>query len=266
MNKHPFDGPVSELLRQTANEIIMPRFRTLAEHEIKEKSPGELVTIADTESEDRLSEGLATILPEARIVGEEATAADPALLNDLGNGTIWLIDPIDGTTNFSEGTTPFGIMIALVTDGETEAGWLYNPVTNRLCHAHRRNGAYVDGEPIAGRTTGQTPPVAALAMHFLPPERRADLEERAKNRLTVVPIPRCAAEQYPRLALGENDISLFERTLPWDHAPGALFLEEAGGKTARPNGDRYRAVEMRPGLLSAATPELWDIAAEVLVN
>lgn len=263
---HPLHPRVSALLRDVAARIVMPRFRTLAAHEISEKSPGQIVTIADGESEERLSDGLANLLPEARVVGEEACSADPALLEALGDGAVWLIDPIDGTTNFSEGITPFALMIALLVDGDAEAGWIYDPVADRLCHAHRGHGAFVDGERIAARPTGADKPVAALAMHYLPPDRRADLEARAAGKLTVVPIPRCAGEQYPRLALGENDISLFEKAWPWDHAPGALFLSEAGGRTARLDGTPYRPADLRHGLLSAASPTLWDKAWEVLVK
>lgn len=261
---HPLDAPVAALLRETAAAVVMPRFRALAAHEIQEKSPGDYVTVADHESEARIVEGLAALLPEANILGEEAAAADPALIDGLGSGLDWVIDPIDGTTNFSEGITPFALMVALIADGETEAGWIYDPVKDRMCHAHRGHGAFVDGERIAARPTGAEPPIAALAMHFLTPERRADIEARAAGRLAVAAIPRCAGEQYPRLALGENDVSLFERALPWDHAPGALFLEEAGGRTARPDGSRYRVTDRRPGLLSAASPQLWDYAALVL--
>jgi len=79
----------------------------------------------------------------------------------------------------------------------------------------------------------------------------------------LVDIPRCAAEQYPRLVLGDNDVSVFERTLPWDHAAGVLFLNEAGGKAARPDGSAYRVDDYdRPGLLGAASPRLWDGLAE----
>ena len=79
----------------------------------------------------------------------------------------------------------------------------------------------------------------------------------------LVDIPYCAAEQYPRLALGIDDVSLFERTLAWDHAAGALWLNEAGGRAARPDGSAYRVDEWgRPGLLGAASPALWDGLAE----
>jgi len=261
---HRLDGPVCALLRKTAIDIVLPRFQSLAAHEIAEKAPGDIVTVADKESEARLSEGLANLLPAARIVGEEASSADPELLEGIDSGRVWLIDPIDGTTNFSEGITPFALMIALVVEGETEAGWIYDPVTLRMCHAHRGHGAFVDGKRIAAKGTGENLPVTALGMHFLAIERRADLEARAKGKLVIVPIPRCAGEQYPRLALGQNDISLFERALPYDHAPGALFLAEAGGKTARPDGSAYCLSDRRPGLLSAASPALWDLAAGIL--
>jgi fructose-1,6-bisphosphatase/inositol monophosphatase family enzyme len=79
----------------------------------------------------------------------------------------------------------------------------------------------------------------------------------------LVDIPRCAAEQYPRLVLGQNDVSIFERTLPWDHAAGVLFLNEAGGKAARPDGSPYRVDDYaRPGMIGAATPALWEELAE----
>ena len=78
----------------------------------------------------------------------------------------------------------------------------------------------------------------------------------------VVDIPRCAAEQYPRLVLGENDVSIFERTLPWDHAAGVLFVNEAGGKAARPDGSPYRVDEDRTGLIGAASPALWEELAQ----
>ena len=59
--------------------------------------------------------------------------------------------------------------------------------------------------------------------------------------------------------LGENDITIFERTLAWDHAAGVLLLNEAGGKVARPDGQPYRVDEhQRPSLIGAASPALWD--------
>lgn len=258
------DQGVSKLLRRVGEEIILPRFGDLAAHHVSEKTPGELVTIVDHEAEHRLTEGLMRLHPDARVVGEEAVAADPEHLKDLGRGSVWLVDPLDGTANFVSGRTPFAIMVALLNDGVTEAAWILDPVSGRQCSAFRGRGSYVDGKPLHARPTGAVLPIAALATHFLPQPMRHDIECRAQGRFEIAPIPRCAGEQYPRVVNGTNDVALFWRTLPWDHAPGALFVEEAGGHVARPDGSPYRAAEDKPGLLAAASPRLWDEAAAIL--
>jgi len=255
---------VAALMRQVAADVVMPRYRNLAADEIIEKAADELVTIADRESELRLQEGLARLLPEAGIVGEEACAANPALVDQLGHGLNWLIDPIDGTSNFAAGKPPFGLMIALVDGGETLAGWMLDPLTDRLCHATRGKGATINGEPVRARESGAPLPVAGLSLLFVRPEDRQGLIDRAAGKLQMADIPRCAAEQYPRVVLGVNDLALFERTLPWDHAPGALFLNEAGGRVARPDGSPYRVDDDRKGMIAAASPAMWDRAAAIL--
>ncbi|MFX8758791.1 hypothetical protein ABTM54_19375, partial [Acinetobacter baumannii] len=87
---------------------------------------------------------------------------------------------------------------------------------------------------LVSRTTGQQPPVAAISLVFADPVRRAALQSHIAPHYTLVDIPRCAAEQYPRIVTGINDVSIFERTLAWDHAAGVLFVNEAGGRAARP--------------------------------
>ncbi len=260
----PITIAVEMLLRDVAARIVMPRFRTLAATDMIEKSPGELVTIADRESESRLAEGLSEILREALIIGEEASESNPSLLETVGNGLVWLIDPIDGTSNFAEGKAPFALMIALLNNGVREGGWIYDPVANRFCHAMRGKGAFVDHIAVTARETGEVTPLAALATGFMTPEKRADVEARAAGELTIVAIPRCAGEQYPRLVLGQNDVALFERTLPWDHGAGALFLEEAGGVIRRNDGSVYLTGDSGTGLLGAASERLWDDAARIL--
>jgi len=255
---------VAVLMEQVAAEVVLPRYRNLAAHEVEEKSAGELVTIADRESELRLNEGLARLLPEAGLVGEEACAADPALVNKLSSGLNWLVDPIDGTGNFAAGKAPFGIMIALVDGGETQAGWLFDPLSGRLCHAARGKGATIDGEPVRAKESGAPLPIAGLSLLFVDPQARQGLIDRATSRLEMVDIPRCAAEQYPRIVLGVNDLAMFERTLPWDHAPGALFVTEAGGRVARPDGTPYRPDQTGTGMIAAASPAMWERAAAIL--
>jgi fructose-1,6-bisphosphatase/inositol monophosphatase family enzyme len=261
---HALYDPVIELMRRVAAEVVMPRFRALAEHEIIEKTPGDLVTVADRESEVRLTEGLHALDPAARVIGEEAVSADASLLEGIGEGRVWIVDPIDGTHNFAAGQAPFGLMIALVIDGDAEAAWLLDPITGRVCHASRGGGAFVNGERVAARETGADRPIASLATLFMTVEERERVTALAAPHFELVPIPRCAAEQYPRLCLGVNDVSVFRRTLPWDHAPGALFLNEAGGRAARWDGTPYRVGDGMTGMLAASSPKMWERAAAIL--
>ena len=254
---------VHALMREATERAILPRWRQLAAHQITAKETGgtlpDVVTVADHEAEAILAQGLARLLPEAAIVGEEACAADPLVFDRLGRELCWIVDPLDGTNNFAAGQAPFGIFVALAEGGEAVAGWIYDCLGGRFCHVARGGGAFVDGERVFARETGADPPVAANSLIYMQPERRKVVRAAIEPHYSLVDIPRCAAEQYPRLVLGENDVAIFERTLPWDHAAGALFVNEAGGKVARPDGAPYRVDEWnRPGLIGAASVRLWD--------
>ncbi|MGK2912402.1 MAG: inositol monophosphatase family protein [Sphingobium sp.] len=261
---HALYRSVATLMETVAAEVVLPRYQNLAAHEIEEKAADDYVTIADKESELRLYDGLSKILPEAGIIGEEATAADPTVLDRVGHGLNWIIDPIDGTGNFAAGRAPFGIMVGLVDNGIIQAGWILDPLTGRLCHAVLGGGAFIDEERISARESGAEKPIAALAVYFMTDEQRAEIAVRAEGKFTLVDIPRCAAEQYPRLVLGQNDVSLFERSLPWDHAAGALLLNESGAKLSRRDGTPYVVGDNKRGLLGAASPRMWDLAARIL--
>jgi len=262
----PLHEEVSALMRGVAADVVMPRFRTLADAEIATKSAGEVVTIVDREAELRLYDGLAALGLGARILGEEAAEEDPALLDNVGDGLVWLVDPLDGTANFAAGRAPFGMMIALVENGSTVAGWMLDPLSGRMCDAVRGMGATCDGAVVRARPTGALRPRAALGTHFLGPDRRARVHAQADLHLDVVPVPRCAAESYPRLVFGEDDAALFQRILPWDHAAGALFVTEAGGMVTHWDGSPWRVGGPGIGVLAAASPRLWERAADVLLS
>lgn len=262
----PLDEEILSLMRFASERAILPRFRNLAEGEIVEKAEDDLVTVADRQTEQFLTEALDRLQPGVPVVGEEAVHADPSLMERL-DGPCWIVDPIDGTHNFAHGKAPFGIMIALADAGETVAGWIYDPLTGRFCHSRRGEGAWIGEDRVTARATGETPPVAAISVIFLDEDRRKAVNEYVAPHYRVVETPRCAAEQYPRLALGTNDVSFFERTLAWDHAAGALWVNEAGGKIARPDGSPYRVDEPdRTGMIGAASPALWDGLAELYEN
>ena len=264
MSANGLHGDMLALLREVTATVIMPRYRKLADHEITAKLADDVVTIADHESEAMLAEGLARIA-DIPIVGEEAAFADDSVFDRL-TGDCWIVDPLDGTRNFARGQAPFGILVAMAQGGEAHSGWIFDCLTGRFCHAERGKGAFVDGARIGARPTGQARPVAAISLIFMDGARREAVKQAAAG-YALVDVPYCAAEQYPRLALGENDLSIFERTLPWDHAAGALWLNEAGGKVARPDGSPYRVDDwQRKGLIGAASPALWDDMAERLAG
>ncbi len=253
------DRQIETLMKRVTQEVILPRFQNLAKGEIIEKASDDLVTIADREAEVMLAEGLAAIDSRPAIVGEEAVHADPSITDAL-SGDCWIIDPIDGTHNFAHGQPPFGIIIARSSGGLCQSGWILDCLSGRFCSAHLGKGAQVNGDTMASQPTGAgAKPIAAISMMFLTEEQQDMVNRTIAPYYDLVDIPRCAAEQYPRLALGQNDVSSFKRTLPWDHAAGILWLNEAGGKAARVDGTEYRVDEPdKPGLIGASSPEIFD--------
>ncbi len=256
-DERALDTAVLALIRKASEEAILPHYRTLEADQITDKASDDVVTVADHASEAILTEGLAKLEPGIAIVGEEAAFADRAVLDGL-KGECWIVDPLDGTNNFARGKPPFGILIARASGGFARSGWIYDCLTGRFCSVHEDGGAFIDGERIQARESGETPPVAAISLVFMHDAQRDAVKAQVAPHYRLVDIPRCAAEQYPRLALGINDVSIFQRTLAWDHAAGALWLNEAGGKVARPNGSPYRVDDERTGMLGASSPRLWD--------
>jgi fructose-1,6-bisphosphatase/inositol monophosphatase family enzyme len=174
---------------------------------------------------------------------------------------------LDGTNNFAAGKPPFGVLLALAEHGQCVAGWIYDALSGRFCAAHQGQGAFANGERVMARTTGQEPPIAAISLVFMDTEQREAMKRHIAPHYALVDIPRCAAEQYPRLVMGVNDVSIFERTLAWDHAAGVLFVNEAGGKAARLDGSPYRVdTHGERGLIAAASPALFAEMAERLAK
>ncbi|MGH6744473.1 inositol monophosphatase family protein [Novosphingobium sp.] len=259
---------VEQAMRDAARLAVMPRFGTAGAALVADKREGnggsEPVTAADRECEAILSERLAGLIPGAHVVGEEAVHHQPDLLDRLGAGTCWIVDPLDGTANFAAGTGPFGLLVALADNGIPVGGWILDPLSGRFCAALSGQGATIDGLAFRTVPAARARPVMAVTRLFPDPDRRARLLAELAEGAAVIDSPRCAADQYPRIAGGENDITLFTRTLPWDHAAGVLFLNEAGGRAARPDGTPYRCDDRREGLIAAVDPVIWDRTARQL--
>lgn len=258
---------VAFLMREVAATAILPRWRRLAEADVEEKSPGDLVTAADREAEALIARGLSGLLPGARVVGEELAAARPEVLQGLDEGAVWLVDPLDGTGNFVEGHPAFAVMVALLRSGEAVMGWMLAPLDDTLAFAERGGGATLDGQPV--RTQQHSPGVTSLRgavlTRYMPPDVRVPVEARLDRIGSVAPSLYCAGATYPSIAGGERHFALFWRTLPWDHAPGTLFLTESGGHAARPDGTPYRPADGRTGLLAAQNRVVWDEARAALL-
>ncbi len=253
---------VTAILREVALKEVMPRFRALAEHEIRAKDGGELVTVADVAAERQITRRLRDLLPGSQVVGEEATAEDPGLLDkfDREDDWIWVIDPIDGTGNFARGKPVFALMVGLVRRGETGAAWILDPIGPRCATAEHGGGARLDDVPLA---LGPPPPPSELrgTLHagtFAPAAMVRRVQAR-RERVGAVKSLRCAGWEYLRLAGGEIQFSLFTKLMPWDHVPGTLIFREAGGLADTLDGAPYGARDHRvPGLLMAPDRASWD--------
>jgi fructose-1,6-bisphosphatase/inositol monophosphatase family enzyme len=245
-------------MEEAAATAILPRFRLLADEEVEEKSPGEVVTIADREAEAILTAGLGGLLPGARVLGEEACSLEPRLLDDLGEGLVWLVDPLDGTANFAAGEPVFAVMVALLRDGETIGGWMLNPVTGDLARAELGAGAWLDEERLEAAAPSPGHKVRGSIGRFMPDAMQADVTARLSAGAELLPGLKCAGVEYPMIGAGERDFAFYWRTIAWDHAPGVLFLNEAGGKATRPDGSAYVPGSAGHGLLAATHPDVWQ--------
>ena len=262
---------IGELLRVVAEEEVMPKWRSLAAHEIEEKRSGEVVTVVDIAVENRLTDALRTLLPGSRVVGEEAAEHDPLIFDHLAHAEdpVWIIDPVDGTNNFSRGKESFGVMLALVRAGETLASWIYTPVSDRMAVAEHSGGCYLNGERVALLSTPDEDadfrgPV--LAGYF----GNRDLGKRIqaqRDRVQAQKSERCAAVEYLKLLEAENHFVLFMRVKPWDHAPGVFLHKEAGGTGRFLDGRLYSAaLHDEEGLLVAPNDEAWRRLYRILVE
>jgi fructose-1,6-bisphosphatase/inositol monophosphatase family enzyme len=248
---------VANLMREVAEQVHLPLFGQGVTGE--EKSPGELVSHVDREAERLLTEGLAALTPGFAVIGEEAASADPSLFAALQRDQpVWLVDPLDGTPQFLDGSPDHAIMLALVREGETLCAVVHQPQHACTYSAEVGSGTWRDGTRLHRQPAGASTLAAlrgAVLRRFLPPDARTAVEANEGRFADLSPRTTCAGVEYPRIIEGQADFLLFWRTLAWDHAPGALLLSEAGGVAVRPDGSAYRADDSRSGLLAASDRE-----------
>ncbi|CAN5284776.1 inositol monophosphatase family protein [soil metagenome] len=225
-NASAFLPAVEELARESG-AILMRHFRKLKTYE--KKGAIDLQTIADRESESYLTHEIMRRLPAHSVIAEE----DGRVLNP-GSDYLWIIDPLDGTTNFAHGLRLFAVSIALTHRGAVIAGAVYAPALDEMYLAARGAGATLNGATIRVSETSEI--IDALLVTGFPYNRvdhmdeivgmhRACLEEsRGVLRLGA------AALDFAAVAAGFIDAFYEFGLKPWDMAAGALLVEEAGGK------------------------------------
>ena len=236
---------VAHIIREAAEAEILPRFKNLQALQIREKKPNQLVTEADIEAEKVLSRRLRELLPGS-VVGEEGVEADPSLMSALERpGAVWVIDPVDGTANFAHGNPRFAVVVALVIDGVTVAGWIHDPVPNRTIFAGLGLGAWrgdtrlrVSAEVPLAQMAGSVKKRGRVADHVLHVARRGS-----------------AAHDYLDLVTGKLHFAHFRKLMPWDHAAGVLIHAEAGGYGAMMDGSPYVPVLHADGQVLLAPGE-----------
>jgi fructose-1,6-bisphosphatase/inositol monophosphatase family enzyme len=254
---------VTALLAEVVAEEVMPRFGRLRIDEIQAKAnehdPDDLVTDVDRRVEERLTRVLEALTPGVPVLGEEAAHAAPDRLRLVEQeGPLWLLDPIDGTRSFARGSDAFGVMLAYVHGGETRAAWVLLPARDRLFVAEAGAGAYADGRRVNVPVGPQHPPRGSFNMRYMPPAVGAAVARGAAGRHRPVTPAGCAAVEYTAVVEGAVDFVVYHRLLPWDHAPGALILEEAGGHVAQAGGLRYTPRAHDGVTVLAANAELAD--------
>ena len=257
-------------MREVADAVIVPRFRQLASHEVKSKTyPGDVVTIADEESELLLGPKLNALIEGSRVIGEEGAFADPTLFDLLqGEDPVWIIDPIDGTANFVNGIAQFAVIVALVHQGETKMGWIYEPLEGRTLWASKGEGAWRTGAIALGAPADpqrvQVPQAGDDLGEMVAGMHNKDLGALRGKFARNIRLG-SAAHDYWALAEGRSQVLAYRKLKPWDHAAGVLIHEEAGGFSRLLSGERYDpTVREQMGLLCAPSEPIWRKIKEMV--
>ncbi len=261
------------ILREASQAEIMPRFRRLAEGDIRAKTgPLDLVTEADEQAERVITAALSHAFPGCTIIGEEATSADPTLLDTIATAELaFVVDPVDGTSNFAWGMPLFGCMAAAISRGEVIAAVIHDPVIGTSALALRGEGAWnqePDGRHHDLRVAAPAPlerMVGAINWRFLPEPERSRAGQR-QDRVAASYGYRCAAHEYRLIAGGHSHYSLYGKLMPWDHAPGWLLHQEAGGYSAQFDGTQYRPTVTAGGLICTPDRASWQALHDALLG
>ncbi len=257
-------GAVTALVERVAREIVTPRFGALDPRDIGSKGVDDIVTIVDQEAEAEITRCLSALLPGVPVVGEEGVAADPAVLRGLAAPLAWVVDPLDGTRAFVEGLPEHSVMVALLEDGRSVAGWICLPALGSTYVAERGSGAFRNGERLV-RPAVHEPPTGAASLG-ISGEWRAALDGSPLTAGLDLDGRLWAGYFYSQVADGALDALVYARALPWDHAPGAAIVRELGGAVLREDGTDYLPGAHEGGLVVGASPAVARTVLDALAG
>ena len=239
---------------------------------IAKKGPIDLVTAADLEVERDFRALIQSRFPLHEVLGEEGGAAPaPAPARSTQHPAPstfrWIIDPLDGTTNFAHGLALFCVSIALEIAGRVEIGVVYDPIGEELLVAERGQGARLNGVPM--RVSSQ----AALLDTVLVTGFPYTVRERRQRQVEVFEAFLASARAVRRLGSAALDLSYVaagrfdgfweEQLHIWDIAAGILLVEEAGGRVTRYDGS---AIDLLDGQIVASNGDVHDAMRDVIVR
>jgi len=235
---------VTRLIAQVARDAVMPKFQALRDDEIHHKPTAghvdDIVTEADRRAEAQLTEGLLSLVPSACVVGEEAAHNDPALIGLVhGDRPAWIVDPLDGTSNFATGSDAFGIMVGLALGGEVHFAWIHLPARNEVFVAESGGGAFLNGARLRVPPPDDRTPRGALFLRYMPPEIREHVLKSTSDHIVATAHTGAAAVEYTEISRGRKEFAIYYRLLPWDHGAPALVLRESGGSVEHLDGRPY---------------------------
>lgn len=256
---------VINVVRRAAKSEILPRFRQLSSTDIRTKSAADdLVTDADTGAEAMIARALQIAFPSALVVGEEAVASKPDLLDGIAEAQLaFIIDPVDGTWNFAHGLAMFGVIVAATRYGKPVFGMIYDPIADDWAIAEEDGLAELNRPFGAARPlkAAMGKPIEALSgyipLHLFEKSKQAPLAATFPgfHRISTL---RCSAHEYRTLALGHVDFLLTGLLHPWDHAAGALICAQAGCHVEMLDGGDYTAKRTTGHLLVAPDRTTWN--------
>ena len=240
-------------VRKTARPMLRD-FGEVAQLQGSRKGPGDFVTAADLKAEDTLYELLMKARPGYGFLGEER-----GLIEGTDKSHTWIVDPIDGTSNFIHGFPHYAICIALEVDRKIEHALIYNPVTNDLFTASRGSGAFLNNRRI--RVSNRVRLNDALLSSAIPSRelkanpKLIDLQTKLRFDAAGLRYTGSAALDLAYVAAGYLDGFIGVGLKVWDLAAGVLLVKEAGGLITDLAGEG----EFMDGNIIAATPKILPV-------